>query len=682
MIKRILPSIFKVSLLGFLLIGFTSRVSSQTVSTPIGGYSGNIVIGQDVYHAIESIYLNAEIGTSNFNTAGNEINNIAYSLTDQVGQVGTLPVTVPQFKVYMKNVAASTTTFSTGTYSLTGYTLVYDGVTDYTLNAVGWNGFNLTTPFLRTANSNLQVLILRQNAATVPGFIFDASVGNSASSTNNSARRYNGATASTTLTATVYRPTIQIAHLPSTDVTAYDITSPVSSCYTSNQSVTVTIKNTGLTNSIGAGAVAVKLNVTGANTYTVTKNSVAAIALGDTQTIIFDNIPLTNVGSNTIKAITTLTGDGNAKNDTITTGATHTSTITTFPLNEGAEAPLTAFKYLKGLTQTASDWYRLTVKYGNKDLSDSITPHGGSAYYLYNSYGASSGSAGILYSDCVTFPSGSSSSISFYMTHDTSWSSFHDSIFVAVSTDKGATWNLLNGFDRVDASYTTLDYGQHTVDLSAYAGQTVQVALLGLSEFGNSIGVDDISINAILPVKLVSFTGTREGSKNILNWVTATETNSKGFELQRSANGSEFTAITFVKSTSNNGVGANYVYTDEKPLAGTNYYRLRQIDNDGKATLSNVVVLKSAQIKAEISRVFPNPVQDKLNIVLNTIGAEKVTVSITDLAGRIISSKSMETVQGDNNISFNTAALAKGTYLIKVNSSSNSELATQKFVKP
>ena len=682
MIKRILPSIFKVSLLSFLLIGFTSRISSQTVSTPIGGYSGNIVIGQDVYHAIESIYLNAEIGTTNFNTAGNEINHVDYSLTDQTAQGGALPVSVPLFKVYMKNVAASTTTFTSGTYSLTGYTLVYDGTTDYTLSALGWNGFNLTTPFLRTANSNLQVLILRQNAATVPGYVFDASVGNSASSSNNSARRYNGATASTTLTATVYRPTIQLAHLPSTDVTAYDITSPISSCYTSNQSVTVTIKNTGLSNAIAAGGVAVKLNVTGANTYSITKNSVASIALGDTQTITFDNIPLTNVGSNTIKAIAALTGDGNAKNDTVTTGATHTATITTFPVNEGAEAPLKAFKYLSGLTQTTSDWYRLTFNYGNKDLSDSITPHGGSAYYLYNSYGASPGSAGILYSDCITFPAGSSSSISFYMTHDTSWSDFHDSIFVAVSTDKGATWNLLNGFDRVDPTYTTLDYGQHTVDLSAYAGQTVQVALLGLSEFGNSIGVDDISIDVILPVKLTSFTGTREGTKNVLNWSTATETNSKGFELQRSVNGKEFSAIAFVNSKSNNGVGANYSYTDEKPFAGTNYYRLRQIDNDGKSALSNVIVLKSSQIKAEISRVFPNPVQDKLNIVLNTIGAEKVTVSITDLVGKVIATKSVETVQGDNNISFNTASLAKGTYLIKVNSTSNSELAIQKFVKP
>jgi hypothetical protein len=52
------------------------------------------------------------------------------------------------------------------------------------------------------------------------------------------------------------------------------------------------------------------------------------------------------------------------------------------------------------------------------------------------------------------------------------------------------------------------------------------------------------------------------------------------------------------------------------------------------------------------------------------------------LAGRIISTKSIETLQGDNNISFNTASLAKGTYLVKVNSSNNTELATQKFVKP
>ena len=201
-------------------------------------------------------------------------------------------------------------------------------------------------------------------------------------------------------------------------------------------------------------------------------------------------------------------------------------------------------------------------------------------------------------------------------------------------------------------------------------------------------GVDDIEIGANypLPVTLSNFTGNKEGLKNVLKWETVNETNNKGFELQRSINGKDFGKIGEIASKATNGTSStklNYTFTDATPItSATNYYRLRQIDINGKESFSNVVAIKSNEVvKAQISRIYPNPVQDKLNVLLSTATAEKMTIVITDLIGKTIAQQTIETVQGDNNVLFNTTQLAKGTYLVKVYGTSNTEIATQKFVK-
>jgi hypothetical protein len=475
---------------------------------------------------------------------------------------------------------------------------------------------------------------------------------------------------------------------PAIDAAIKLIAAPIlPTCHSTPQTYAYQIRNAGTT-AIAPGAAVVNVTATGANSATYSGSNSKTLAFNEYDTVTISTVSLDNPGATVITGIVALTGDTRATNDTARRSNSTASVLSSFPIIDSGN--LAAFNWLNFFYGSNNGWRVASTPYFNTALSDSLRPNTGKTFYYFNPVASAALSNSILYTQCLALPNspGANYFCTFWMSHDSSRpnsSGFgSDSLFISVSTDKGATWTRLAGFDRIRAGFNAPAYAKDSVDLSAYAGQTIHLGLEGVGNYGNVFGIDDIAINANfpLPVSLTSFTGTRSGNKNILNWTTSTETNNKGFELQRSVNGKEFTTITFVNSKSNNGVGADYIYSDEKPLAGTNYYRLNQLDKDGKSTLSNVVVLKSAQIKAEISRVFPNPVQDKLNIVLNTIGAERVTVSITDLAGRLISSKSLETVQGDNNISFNTASLAKGTYLIKVNSSSNSELATQKFVKP
>src|SRR6476661_6050255 len=124
----------------------------QIASNP--SLSSNVVVGPSNYHVLEAIYLNQEIGNNNFNNLGSAIQQIFF-LMDTEG----LNTSISNFRVYMKNIPAATTTLTTGTYSTAGYTMVFNGT--YTATPAGYSPLILTTPFVHTAGSNIQVLIER-----------------------------------------------------------------------------------------------------------------------------------------------------------------------------------------------------------------------------------------------------------------------------------------------------------------------------------------------------------------------------------------------------------------------------------------------------------------------------------------------------------------------------------------
>jgi len=197
--------------------------------------------------------------------------------------------------------------------------------------------------------------------------------------------------------------------------------------------------------------------------------------------------------------------------------------------------------------------------------------------------------------------------------------------------------------------------------------------------------VDDIALSATtLPVSLTDFKGETIGSFNRLSWTTATETNNKGFELQRSADGKEFSALTFVATKANNGNSTsalNYSFNDEKPIGGTNYYRLKQLDKDGKFTYSNIVILKSKITDIRFTSVYPNPATKELKMIISSPSAEKVTLIVTDITGKVLMQQNTQLVMGDNQSRLNVQSLAAGTYFIKAVCANGCETAVHRFVK-
>ena len=188
-----------------------------------------------------------------------------------------------------------------------------------------------------------------------------------------------------------------------------------------------------------------------------------------------------------------------------------------------------------------------------------------------------------------------------------------------------------------------------------------------------------------LPIQLLSFSAHKDGEVNKLAWSTAMEVNNKGFEIQRSADGTRFNNIGYVFSNAidgNSAVTLNYSFTDFTPAGSRQYYRLKQEDNDGKSTFSQTVLVRGETPSAyTITSVYPNPAVQLVNIGIAAPEKARGTVLITDITGKPVLQKAVTLETGHNVLPFNIAALANGTYFVKLICNGNNEIPVMKFLK-
>jgi len=197
--------------------------------------------------------------------------------------------------------------------------------------------------------------------------------------------------------------------------------------------------------------------------------------------------------------------------------------------------------------------------------------------------------------------------------------------------------------------------------------------------------VDNTPGCSAVPITLLNFKGEKQGAINKLEWTTSTEINNAGFELQRSADGVNFSQLAYVASKAINGNSNSqlaYSINDVKPLLGNGYYRLKQVDKDGKSSHSSIVLLKGSKpTSLAISSVYPNPSVKELNMVLLSPIADDVKIVVTDITGKILLQKAVTVAQGDNKVQLNVQSLSQGTYIVKAVCSNGCETAVHRFVK-
>ncbi|MBP6623611.1 MAG: T9SS type A sorting domain-containing protein, partial [Chitinophagaceae bacterium] len=191
-----------------------------------------------------------------------------------------------------------------------------------------------------------------------------------------------------------------------------------------------------------------------------------------------------------------------------------------------------------------------------------------------------------------------------------------------------------------------------------------------------------ISMSSPLPVTLLSFTGNRETTANVLNWTTSMEQNNAYFHVQRSQDARNFTTIAKVNTKAINGNSSTmlrYELQDEHPSTGNNYYRLEQVDLDGNSSYSEVINLYR-DANGNIISIYPNPTKGMLYVECLFLTEGEAAIILSDLSGRKIKEIQMNTSTGSNTISFDMSDVSIGMYLLKV-SQGNQVISIQKIEK-
>lgn len=169
---------------------------------------------------------------------------------------------------------------------------------------------------------------------------------------------------------------------------------------------------------------------------------------------------------------------------------------------------------------------------------------------------------------------------------------------------------------------------------------------------------------AITPVKLTSFNGKIQDSKAILSWTTANEINNKGFAIERSFDGNSFSQIGFVNADNSATTQHNYSYADVFTNKVT-WYRLKQVDNNGKYSYSNSIRLIASTNGSTL--VYPNPTRDFVKIEGDKIS----TVSISNILGKVVLKQDFSNV---NTATLNISSLSQGVYLVSVKNATTNSL--------
>jgi hypothetical protein len=190
---------------------------------------------------------------------------------------------------------------------------------------------------------------------------------------------------------------------------------------------------------------------------------------------------------------------------------------------------------------------------------------------------------------------------------------------------------------------------------------------LTAADLSNTFYIASVNgINTPLPVDLISFTASIKGRGVALQWATAAETVNDHFDVQRSANGKDWSRLETVEGSGNTSKDQFYASFDPAPYPGTSYYRILQVDLDGKQNISPVVSVH-VDLQKAIS-IYPNPVSYSLTVQLAAGG--KYDISLLDQSGQ-----TLKTIhQAGSSPEINVSDLVNGIYFLRIANANHIEM--------
>ncbi|MEM9389579.1 MAG: T9SS type A sorting domain-containing protein [Bacteroidota bacterium] len=227
--------------------------------------------------------------------------------------------------------------------------------------------------------------------------------------------------------------------------------------------------------------------------------------------------------------------------------------------------------------------------------------------------------------------------------------------------------SINNYSDLVIAHYNTgMSEWENLGQTNVISSDPGSITVNGVSSFSPfTFGSTSALVNP-LPIDLLYFEAKEDNNSVLLNWATASETNNEKFIISKSSDGKEFSVIKTVDGAGNSRQEKKYQVIDPQPYSGISYYKLTQVDYDGKSEsiITNFVYSNSQTVK-----IFPNPLQstDRIEIAYQS-GAESVIniVLIDPLGNEIVSEKRTIQPNLNNELSFKVPTLTKGVYILTI----------------
>jgi|GEM_PF-5548972 len=192
--------------------------------------------------------------------------------------------------------------------------------------------------------------------------------------------------------------------------------------------------------------------------------------------------------------------------------------------------------------------------------------------------------------------------------------------------------------------------------------------------YAEDIDSDNGDGGTVTPVTWSSFSTAKVNTSAVLRWTTASEVNNAGFSVERSADGKEWSVIGHVPSKAtggNSGFALDYDYTDASPLSGSNLYRIKQTDMDGRYDYSVVRTLTFEMLGS--FRVYPNPATSTISVADVPVGTQ---LRIVGMDGKVCQTATVTGLPQNVNVS----SLSSGLYFVQALQGGKA-VSVVKFVK-